>query len=61
MTAWMLTFVLITTVNGRSVETPTVAYVSTAEACVGLMRARQDTLPRNARMVRPECREVWRT
>lgn len=61
MTAWMLTFVLITNINGRPVETVRTEFASSAEQCVSLMRTHMETLPRNARMVRPECREVWRT
>lgn len=61
MTAWILTFVVIATVNGRPVETQHTRMVQTADQCVGLIRAERAHLPRNSRMVRPECREVWRT
>lgn len=61
MTSWLLTFVVVVSVNGRPVETQRTAMASTAEQCIALLRAERAALPRNARMVRPECREVWRT
>lgn len=61
MTAWLLTFVVVVSVNGRPVETHRTAMAETAEQCIGLLRAERARLPRNARMVRPSCQEVWRT
>lgn len=61
MTAWMLIFVVVSIINGQTVEREHRVLVPTAEACITALRAEQAVLPRTSQIVRPDCREVWRT
>lgn len=62
MTSWILTFAIITMVNGRPVvHEHTAPYMTGPEQCLSVLRTMQRSLPRTARISRAACREVWMT
>jgi hypothetical protein len=62
MTSWILTFVIVVTVNGRAVEQHHTAMgISGPEHCRLILQDARRGLPRNARIERARCEEAWRT
>lgn len=62
MTSWILTFVIVATVNGRAVERHhTELNMRGPEHCMSFLRDARRSIPRGARIVSPRCQEAWRT
>ena len=62
MTSWILTFVVVSVVNGNLVQHQHTAMdMRGPDHCISVLRSVQQNLPRTARIVRPRCQEVWRT
>lgn len=62
MTSWILTFAVITMINGNPVVREHVSMdMSGPEQCLSVLRSVRQSLPRTARIVQPRCQEVWRT
>lgn len=62
MTSWILTFVVVVSVNGQRVERhQTTLDMRGPDHCVLVLRDARRGLPRGARIERARCSEVWRT
>lgn len=62
MTTWILTFVVVASVNGHRIEHQhTAANLRGPDHCVSVLRAVGRRLSRGSRIEQARCQESWRT